>query len=311
MYGFDHKMPTFAIPKFHYLPPMQDYLVYTFTLTPSTEDAMEILIALLGDMGFEGFQQTDRALLAYIPRGLDEAPAVREMADSFPLRGVRLDWSSAPLVPRDWNALWEAEGFRPIEIEGLCLICKPGQEAARGPHDYTLFIEPRMAFGSGSHATTRALVARLLATPLAPLRCLDMGCGTGILSICMAKRGASQIMAIDIDPLCVENTRHNLAINAVTGVDVRLGDATAIEGEFDVIVANIHRNIICHDMPTYARHLAPGGCLIVSGFFCEDFPAVREAAAREGLACTLLHSAPDGEAQWAVATFKQPALRCS
>lgn len=265
---------------------MNDYFVYTFTLSPMGDEAAEMLVALLADIGFEGFQQTDSGLLAYLPRGIDAEDAVRGVVDNFPLPGVSVSWSAEPLAPQDWNARWEAEGFRPIEMGSRCLVCKPGQEAGLDPHDYTLFIEPRMAFGSGTHATTRALVAQLLSFPLAQLRCLDMGCGTGILAICMALRGANQVVAIDIDPQCVENTRHNLALNTIDGVDVRQGDAAAIEGEFDIIVANIHRNIICHDMPVYARHLAPHGRLLLSGFFPEDLPIVRQAAEAEGLMCT-------------------------
>lgn len=297
---------------------MNDYLVYTFTLSPMGDEAADMLVALLADIGFEGFQQTDRSLLAYLPRGIDAEDAVRGVVDAFPLPGVSVSCSEEPLAPQDWNARWEAEGFRPIEMGTRCLVCKPGQEAGLGPHDYTLFIEPRMAFGSGAHATTRAIVAQLLSIPLDTLRCLDMGCGTGILAICMALRGANQVVAIDIDPLCVGNTRHNLALNAVDGVEVRLGDATAIEGEFDVIVANIHRNIICHDMPVYARHLAPHGRLLLSGFFPEDLPVVRQTAEAEGLVCT--HFQEEGEEgreedtpktaphfSWVVASFERRA----
>ena len=278
---------------------MDAYLVYTFTLCPMREEAAEVLAALLTEEGFEGFEFTDTGLVAYIPALLQPAclplQAMEEME-------VEVSYTVRPLPQEDWNARWETEGFRPIVIGSLCALHKPadyvGEEVA-----YDILIEPRQAFGSGTHATTRMLVERLLTSELTGRRCLDMGCGTGVLAICMALRGAAQVTAIDIDPDSVANARHNALLNGLEAkVDVHLGDASAIEGVYDCIVANIHRNIIVADMPVYAAHLAEGGQLLVSGFFAEDAEAVEAAAMAVG--CSLRFRQADEEG-WTMMVFAQ------
>lgn len=282
---------------------MQDYLVYSFTLAPMSDVAAEVLIAYLGDVGFDGFQQTATTVEAYIPRSMADDQAVRAVVEAYPLPDVVVSYELRALPQCDWNEQWERDGFQPIEIGTLCLIGKPGHETPR-QHDYHILLEPRMAFGSGTHATTRLLTELILRDAFSGQRCLDMGCGTGILAICLSLRGASEVVAIDIDEGCVENTRHNCRLNDVDNVQPICGDASAIEGMFDVIVANIHRNIICQDMPVYASHLAPAGRLIVSGFFSDDSPFVRAVAGDEGLTETF-HTVSEGDAPWVVATYER------
>lgn len=282
---------------------MNDYLVYSFALTPMSEVMTEVLIALLAEEGFEGFEQTPTGIEAYIPAG--ETPQIPH------LPGVTLRYTVAPLPHTDWNATWEQEGFQPIIVGSLCTIHKPSDLVDSTAVEYDILIEPCQAFGSGGHATTRMLVEQLLSTDLTGMRCLDMGCGTGILTICMALRHAAHTMAIDIDPDSVANARHNIALNGLAHADAHTqmpprtgarvtvveGDATAIEGVFDLIVANIHRNIILADMPTYVAHLAPGGCLLLSGFYADDAPTIIAAARTLGLQHT--HTQTDDEG-WTV-----------
>lgn len=268
---------------------MQQYLVYTFSLSPMADEAADILSALLLDLGFDSFEQTPTGLDAYLPaeQAADTAPRLEVLLDRWPLAHVAVSCACRTLEQRNWNEQWETEGFRPIEIPGLCVIRKPDdtEAAARARAlPYDILVEPRMAFGSGTHATTAQLVEILLRRDVRGTRCLDMGTGTGILAICMARRGARRVVGIDIDEASVENARHNCRLNGCAeDVDVRLGDAAAIEGEFDLVAANIHRNIIVADLPAYAAALAPGGHLLCSGFFADDVPLIEEAAAPLGL----------------------------
>lgn len=268
---------------------MQQYLVFTFSLSPMTDEAADILSALLLDLGFDSFEQTPSGLAAYLPaEQADEAKSQLEvLLANWPLTDVAVTYTCAALEQRDWNEQWETEGFRPIEIDGLCVIRKPDDaEAAAVARSvpYDILVEPRMAFGSGTHATTAQLVEILLRRPLQGLRCLDMGTGTGILAICMARAGASRVVGIDIDEASVENARHNCQLNGCADVvEVLLGDAAAIEGEFDLVVANIHRNIIVADLPAYVAALAHGGRLLCSGFFADDVPVIEAAATPLGL----------------------------
>lgn len=282
---------------------MKQYSVYTFTLSPMTDEAGDILAALLLDLGFDSFEQTATGLAAYLPAEAEDGAdsGVEALLEAWPLPHVAVNYTRQRLEQRDWNAQWEAEGFQPIEIAGLCRIHKPADTNAAAPVPYDIVVEPRMAFGSGTHATTAQLVELLLRRPLGGLRCLDMGTGTGILAICMAKRGAAHVVAIDIDEASAENALHNCRLNGCDGVEVLLGDASAIAGTFDLVVANIHRNIIVADLPRYAASLAEGGRFVCSGFFADDVPPIESAAAPLGL--SLVHRQErDG---WVVLEFQK------
>lgn len=273
---------------------MQPYLVYDFRITPMDEGVADILVALLGEQGFDSFEQTDTGLRAYIPQGDNQR--VSMCMDSFiknlQIPNFTITYVKSVLEQKDWNARWEEEGFQPIEIQGLCRIHKPTAESATvaykttqgttGQSEYDILLQPRMAFGSGTHETTAQLVEILLRSSLSGKRCLDMGTGTGILAVCMAFRGAEYVVGIDIDADSVDNARFNCQLNKVTA-DIRIGDASAIEGKFDLIVANIHRNIIATNLPTYATHLSEEGAFLCSGFFLEDVPILVEAAFQCGL----------------------------
>ena len=276
---------------------MQTFDVFSFQITPADDSSREIVMALLAAAGFDSFQETDDGCEAYIPQGQMTQEEMNRLIDEFQLPDITLSYSIYTLEQRDWNEQWEQEGFEPIVIDGLCSIHKPGQQVAAQPFD--IVINPRMAFGSGTHETTLQLVEKLLRQNLTGKRCLDMGCGTGILAICMAKAGAAQITAIDIDEFSVENTRENLRLNNITNVEVVHGDATAINGQYDLIVANIHRNIIIADAPTYMQHITSEGTLLVSGFYKEDMDQVVGHLEQ----CGLTFCGGETRNGWAVAIF--------
>jgi len=264
---------------------MQQYLIYDFELTPMSDEKAEILTALLGEVGFDSFEQTERGVQAYILESLetDAAALIPTICDTLMRAQVAVTFTREQLEQRDWNERWEMDGFQAIEIPSLCRISKPDDVCGKdAPYPYRIVLQPRMAFGSGSHDTTAQLVELLLCAPLSGKRCLDMGTGTGILAICMALRGASAVVAMDIDEASVENARHNCLLNGVT-VEVCLGDASGIMGMYDWIVANIHRNIIVADLPQYVAHLAAGGTFVCSGFYAEDVAVIEAAAREEGL----------------------------
>ena len=227
-------------------------------ITPFSEDTCDILIALLADIGYESFENTTSGLKAYIPQADFDKDKFQTTLDNFPINNVTLTYSLHSLEDKDWNAEWEQNSFVPVL-----------------QREFGIQLRPRMAFGSGSHPTTYQIVSLLFQRDLTNQRVLDMGTGTGVLSIAMSLRGATEVIAIDIDPFSVENAQENLALNHITNTTVLLGDASAITGTFHTIVANIHKNILTADMPIYVRHLAPFGTLIISGFFTTDIPHMK------------------------------------
>ena len=276
---------------------MQTYDVFSFQITPADDNSREIVMALLAAAGFDSFQETDKGCDAYIPSGEMTQAQMDTLLADFQLPDIHISYTAGQLEQRDWNEQWEQECFQPIVVPGLCAIHRPEQQVEQQPYD--IKVNPRMAFGSGTHETTAQLVELLLTADLHDKTCLDMGCGTGILAICMAKAGAAQVTAIDIDEFSVENTRENLCLNHIANAEVLHGDASAISGNFDLIVANIHRNIIIADAPTYAQHLKPDGTLMVSGFFKEDLPLVTRHLEQ----CGLTFFSEKTRNGWAVAVF--------
>ncbi len=280
---------------------MQKYTRFSFQITPMNEEAADILTALLADAGFDSFQQTATGLDAYISTADVPQLDVPGLLESFRLPATGITYNRQELEDKDWNEEWETNGFAPIVIPGLCCIHKPSDAVPAGATDgsssfYDILLQPRMAFGSGTHATTSQLVGLLLRSDLNGQSCLDMGCGTGILAICMALREAARVVAIDIDEASVENTLQNAALNHLTQILSLHGDAGCIEGRFHTIVANIHRNIIIHDLPCYVRHLHRGGRIVVSGFFSSDIPAIAQTASHCGL--SIVHQQHSDD--WAV-----------
>ncbi len=276
--------------------------------TPIHHSQLEVIRDLCADMaaetGFESFEESPEGLKGYVQQSLFDEQALSEALADFPIEGVTVSYTINEAEDRDWNEAWENEGFEPIIVNNEQRIMnsdKPfGLVIHDGRHlpDPTLFtnhyspfttieIDAHQAFGTGTHETTRMVCATMLEHDLKDLRTLDCGCGTGILSICALKLGAKEAVGYDIDEWSVDNARHNAVINLVDErFESLLGDATIlnkVEGTFDLVMANINRNILLADMPQFRKKMAPGARLILSGFYTADCPLLVEKAQSLGL----------------------------
>lgn len=264
---------------------MNDYMKVRIDLRPSaTEDATDILAALLADEGYESFEPDGRGLSAYIPASAYDPDAPTRAIGALPFDGLTATVATERIEGRDWNSEWERNYFKPIVIDGRAVIHSSFHtDVPAAPYD--IVIDPRMAFGTGHHSTTSLIVSRLLDMDLEGKRVTDVGTGTGILAILAAMRGASAVTAIEIDPVAYENAVENVALNGHSEITVILGDASALAGipRADLLLANINRNIILADMERYRDSVNPGGEMIFSGFYADDIPMIRGRAAELGL----------------------------
>lgn len=260
------------------------YLYADITITPFSETTADVLSALLGEVGYDSFEETEYGVKAYIQKELFSEENLKDVLDNFFIPDVSFSYKINELENKDWNEQWEQEHFDPV-LE----------------REFGIKLNPRMAFGSGAHETTYQITSLILSMDFSSQRVLDMGTGTGVLGIAMAMRNAREVVAIDVDEFSVDNAKENFALNNINNVEVILGDAAAISGEFDTIIANIHKNILKADMHTYAQHLSPEGVLIISGFFHEDIPEMTEAAQLNNLILTNSYEKND----WAVLRFQK------
>ena len=267
---------------------------------------------MAGEVGFESFEETADGLLGYVQQSFFSEAALQEVIADFPFDGVSIKYEIREAEDRDWNETWEQEGFEPIVLPGLIIHDGhhlPADEfSLHTPHSTLLDIEidAHQAFGTGTHETTRMICTELIQHPRVA-RVLDCGTGTGILSICALKLGATEAIGYDIDEWSVDNARHNAVINHVDDrFTSLLGDATIlnkVEGTFDLVLANINRNILLADMPAFRQKMAPGATLILSGFYTTDSPMLIEKAATLGL--TLQQQKEDHD--WACLVFSFPS----
>ena len=267
------------------------YQELTFTIAPCSEAAQDLLAAMLAQAGCESFAPTDGGLLAYAPAAAIDPAAVSAAIDAFPIAGTHIAYTSRTMPDQDWNATWEAEGFKPIAI-GNRLVIHDEDDTTFPTAHLDIAIHPQQAFGSGTHETTRLMLRQLLDTNLNGMTVIDAGCGTGILGIYCALRGVARVWAYDIDPWSVSNARHNFDVNHRSHPDVDWPEVTVHEGdatcltaapEADIILANINRNILLADMQAFAARLKPGGKLMLSGFLADDVAMLTQAAEATGL----------------------------
>ena len=268
------------------------YLQATFhingtNITPELmATASDIVPGLASEAGFESFSEEDGSLTGYVQEDLFNRELLDALLADFPIPNISVGYDLEKAEYRDWNAAWEEEGFEPIDIDGLCIIHDKKHPVTVGEGQTEVVIDARMAFGTGTHETTQMMVDRLLHTDLKDKRVLDCGCGTGILSIVASKAGASSVVAYDIDEWSVDNTLHNAQLNEADNIEVLTGDIhvlSHISGVFDIVMANINRNILLADMPSMCEVLAVGGTLMLSGFYESDVAALTEEAERLGL----------------------------
>ena len=260
------------------------YFEFTFNTNPCTETVNDVLAAVLGEIGFESFVEREGGLSAYIQQSLCNEETIKNALADFPLPDTRITYSYVEAEDKNWNEEWEKNFFQPIVIGDRCVIHSTFHTDVPKA-EYDIVINPQMAFGTGHHETTSLIIGELLDSELQGKSLLDMGCGTSILAILARMRGAAPCTAIDIDEWCVRNSIENIELNQVTDITVEQGDAAALAGKgpFDIVIANINRNILLNDMKQYIACMHPGSELYMSGFYVDDIPVIREEAERNGL----------------------------
>ncbi|MGD0711654.1 MAG: 50S ribosomal protein L11 methyltransferase [Bacteroidales bacterium] len=274
-----------------------DYIEFNFTITPK-ESGNEILTATLADIGFESFVETETGLLAYVP---DTKFSVNEVEKLDILHNkefnVMFDFKTIPA--KNWNEEWESS-YNPVTISDKCNVRAPFHPQ-NDKCKYDIIIEPKMSFGTAHHETTALMLEQILKLDLNHKTVLDMGCGTAVLSILAAKMGASIVTAIDIDEWAFNNSVENVEKNKADKVKVLFGDVSIVKDSYDVVFANINRNILIKDIPEYTNHLNKSGLLLLSGFYEADVPIIADKAESNGMKSTGSFI----KNNWVVLTFKK------
>ena len=260
-----------------------NYISYTFIIksdTLSNQMVSEILIAELGVVGFESFIENENGVMAYIQKKDWNDTILKDIqilqSDEF-----EITYAIEEIEQVNWNSEWE-KNFEPIQVDNIVSIRAPFHENPNLKYD--IVIEPKMSFGTGHHETTHLMIQHLINLNLEGKTVLDMGCGTGILAIFAEMKGAKQLDAIDIDNWCYENSLENIERNYCKSISVYEGDVSLLkEKKYDVIIANINRNILLQDIEAYAKSLNQNGILLLSGFYTEDIPLIDKEAQSNNL----------------------------
>ncbi|MEO4005105.1 MULTISPECIES: 50S ribosomal protein L11 methyltransferase [unclassified Flavobacterium] len=256
-----------------------NYIGYHFSVEPK-ELGSEILIAELGETAFESFIETENGLSAYVQKELWNENILDDI-QILHSEEFTISYTIEEIEQVNWNEEWE-KNFEPIDIDGICQIRAPFHE--KNEAQYDIVIEPKMSFGTGHHETTFMMAQHLLETDVTGMKTLDMGCGTAILAILAEMRGAQPIDAIDIDNWCYLNSIENAERNNCKHITVYEGDAALlVDQQYDLIIANINRNILLNDMQAYVNRLNKGGILLLSGFYEEDIPFIDASCTEKGL----------------------------
>lgn len=256
------------------------YIAYRFEVEPR-ELGTEILIAELAEKAFESFEESELGVSAYVQKSLWnesilEGVQILESAD------FKISYTVEDIEQVNWNEEWE-KNFNPIDVDGVCYVRAPFHEKTSALYD--IVIEPKMSFGTGHHETTYMMIRHILQNEMADKVVLDMGCGTAILGILASMRGAKHVDAIDIDNWCYLNSIENAERNSCENIAVFEGDASILtqDKKYDIILANINRNILLNDMEAYVACLKDEGSIYFSGFYTEDIPYIKEEAVKQGL----------------------------
>ena len=266
------------------------YFEVDFQLSPLSQDACDILAALTADAGFESFEETQHGIRGYVQQPLLDRQALEDIVNNFPIMGTNIIYTINKAEDKDWNEQWEQEGFEPIIVGNNRLAIHDGRHLPSQPADISVEIDARLAFGTGTHETTQMICEWMLDMPMKDLRVIDAGCGTGILGIVALKLKASHVTAYDIDEWSSGNTRHNAVINRVDSqLSVYCGDASLLDSktaDYDLVLANINRNILLNDMPRFCQIMKQDAKLILSGFYTEDIPLLEARGKELGLTLT-------------------------
>lgn len=275
-----------------------EYLQAEFTITCPDgllQTARDLLADAAATSGFESFEDTDNGMRGYVQASLFNEDELISQLNYFPLDDTNITYKISQAENKDWNKTWEDNGFEPIDIDNGKMVvvdAKNSDNLSLPMTSKVIKIDAKLAFGTGTHETTQMIISTLLnldeskAMPLKGTRVLDCGCGTGILGIAASMLGASEVISYDIDEWSVTNTSHNAKLNNVNNVTALLGDASVIEtieGQFNIVLANINRNILLQDMPAMRSKMTQGAILILSGFYEDDIPLLVEKANELGL----------------------------
>ncbi|NCB06872.1 MAG: 50S ribosomal protein L11 methyltransferase [Bacteroidia bacterium] len=260
-----------------------DYQKITIIITPFETWLRDVLMAGLAETSFESFVETETGFEAFIPENLYDEDRLDAILEEY-LDEFSFEVNAETIESRNWNEEWEKNYFQPLVVAGRCVVRAPFHQDFPET-EFQIVIEPNMAFGTGNHETTSMMLEYILEENMEGKTVLDMGCGTGILGILASMKGAAKITAIDIDEWSFNGATENAALNRVQNMEVKLGDASALGQEtYDVIFANIQRNVLLADMQTYSKCLVPGGKIMMSGFYREDIPAIQARAEEFDLA---------------------------
>lgn len=263
------------------------YFEVDFQLSPLSQDACDILAALTADAGFESFEETQHGIRGYVQQPLLDRQALEDIVNNFPIMGTNIIYTINKAEDKDWNEQWEQEGFEPIIVGNNRLAIHDGRHLPSQPADISVEIDARLAFGTGTHETTQMICEWMLDMPMKDLRVMDAGCGTGILGIVALKLKANHVTAYDIDEWSSDNTCHNAVINRVDSqLSVYCGDASLLDSktaDYDLVLANINRNILLNDMPRFCQIMKQDAKLILSGFYTEDIPLLEARGKELGL----------------------------
>ena len=261
---------------------MVNTIKITVTLSPYEPWFADVLTGAMAELGFDTFEENEEGFDAYIPENQYREEELKALFHSHEANYL-ISWRVEIIEARNWNEVWEKNYFQPLVVSDQVLVRAPFHTHAPD-YPITLVIEPKMAFGTGNHETTSLVMERMLAMDFTGKRVLDMGCGTGILSILASKLGAKEVTAIDIDPWSFEATSENILLNHTPNVLPVTGDVASVGNiRFHIILANIQKNVIINDLPKYSSALLPGGTLVVSGFYTGDLSDIHKEAELCGL----------------------------
>ena len=259
-----------------------NYIEVKIQITPCSEVSTDLLSAFLGEIGFDSFVSFEEGLFAYIPSSLFDEDRMKRSFALVPV-DCAIDYSVIEIPDRNWNEEWEKKNFTPIVIGNECVV-HSSFHTDIPEVKYDILIDPKMSFGTGHHETTSTMMEMMLKTSFENKVVLDMGCGTAILSILASMRGAKSVTGVDIDEWAYENALENIQLNHISNMDILLGGSEQIAGKkYDIILANINRNVLLENMKIYSACMNENSELYMSGFYKEDIPVICEEANHCGL----------------------------